>query len=106
MERYTFSRIITWIILFASVSLFPILITQDRGVSKEPRYSPYVRDIRVTYNILCNININCILGELFDFIRMGHFKYGRANDAWRGPKMIPVDMGDRIAGKQDRPSDY
>ena len=38
----------------------PYFYTQDRGISKEPRYSPCVHDIRVTYNIFCNININCI----------------------------------------------
>ena len=34
----------------------PYFDTQDRGVSKEPRYGPCVRDIRVTYNIFCDIN--------------------------------------------------
>ena len=38
----------------------PYFDTQDRGVSKEPKYSPCVRDIRVTYNICCDININCM----------------------------------------------
>ena len=38
----------------------PYFYTQDRGVSKETRYSPCVRDIRVTYDIFCDININCI----------------------------------------------
>ena len=32
--------------------------TQDRGVSKESRYSRCVHDIRVTYDIFCDININ------------------------------------------------
>ena len=39
----------------------PYFYTQDRGVSKEPRNSPCVHDIRVTYDIFCDIiYINCI----------------------------------------------
>ena len=52
----------------------PYFYTQDRGLSKEPRYSPCVRDIRVTYNIYTCISENVL--------QLSHTRISSSHGPW------------------------